>query len=304
MVERSEPNIDEERVSSVQTGSHGGPSDGEPTARSAASRRLVTDGGEEDEADSAQADDEPADASGEETAEEADDGDAEADPADEADAEREGGQEEQAQAEEAEAEEAEETDTEEEAEAEEGEEAQEEAGLVYLDLEGLFLDVLGLEVDLNEVVLDVSAQPGSNRLLGNLLSSVSGLLDGGPGSLLSGLGGGLSSGLNRVLGSVKTTLTTIVPFVGGGEESESESEDEGEGDGGRSFVPSIGSWLRSGLSRLIAALPLEKVIAQIVRTTLEVLLERTEAEPGDVPGVDEEATAQPEEPGAQAEAQS
>lgn len=59
--------------------------------------------------------------------------------------------------------------------------------LIYLDIEGLFLDVLGLEVDLNEVVLDVSAVPGSGNLLGNLLSAVAGLLDDGLSDMLGGL---------------------------------------------------------------------------------------------------------------------
>lgn len=81
--------------------------------------------------------------------------------------------------------------------AEEGEGEEEEGGegesakVLHLDLEGLFLNLLGLEVDLNEVVLDVDAVKGENNLLGNLLSGVAGLLKpmsgGGLGSLLGGL---------------------------------------------------------------------------------------------------------------------
>jgi hypothetical protein len=41
----------------------------------------------------------------------------------------------------------------------------------------LNLDLLGLVVDLNQLVLDVTAQPGAGNLLGNLLCSVLGLLD-------------------------------------------------------------------------------------------------------------------------------
>jgi hypothetical protein len=68
--------------------------------------------------------------------------------------------------------------------------------ILYLDIgEGLFLDLLGLEVDLAEVELDISAVPGSDKLLGNLLSAVAGLLDGGLAGLLDDLlpGDGLPS---------------------------------------------------------------------------------------------------------------
>lgn len=59
--------------------------------------------------------------------------------------------------------------------------------VLHLDVEGLFLDVLGLEIDLNEVVLDVTAVPGPRKLLGNLLSTVAGVLNGS----LSGVVGGI-----------------------------------------------------------------------------------------------------------------
>ena len=62
--------------------------------------------------------------------------------------------------------------------------------ILHLDLAPLFLDVLGLQVDLSAVVLDVSAAPGSGNLLGNLLCNVTGLLD-SP--------GGLARVLNQVL---------------------------------------------------------------------------------------------------------
>jgi hypothetical protein len=84
----------------------------------------------------------------------------------------------------------------EENEAEESGDDEEGTTILYLDIgEGLFLDLLGLEVDLEEVELDVSAVPGSGKLLGNLLSAVAGLLDGGLAGLLDDLlpGDGLSS---------------------------------------------------------------------------------------------------------------
>jgi hypothetical protein len=43
----------------------------------------------------------------------------------------------------------------------------------------LHLDLLGLVVDLNQVVLNITAEQGPGNLLGNLLCAVAGLLDGG-----------------------------------------------------------------------------------------------------------------------------
>ncbi|MFH5802020.1 hypothetical protein [Haladaptatus sp. CMAA 1911] len=56
----------------------------------------------------------------------------------------------------------------------------EESNVLYLDLKGLFLDLLGLEIDLDEVELSITAIPGPSRLLGNLLSALTKLLDKGP----------------------------------------------------------------------------------------------------------------------------
>jgi len=69
--------------------------------------------------------------------------------------------------------------------------------ILHLDLGPLNLDVLGLQVHLNQVVLDIVAQSGAGNLLGNLLCAVAGLLDGSP---LSGLLGQLSTLLNQILG--------------------------------------------------------------------------------------------------------
>ena len=69
--------------------------------------------------------------------------------------------------------------------------------ILHLDLGPLNLDVLGLQVHLNQVVLDIVAQSGAGNLLGNLLCTVAGLLDGSP---LSGLLGQLSTLLNQILG--------------------------------------------------------------------------------------------------------
>jgi hypothetical protein len=50
--------------------------------------------------------------------------------------------------------------------------------ILTLDLGPLDLDVLGLVVELSEVNLDITAEPGPGNLLGNLLCAVAGLLDG------------------------------------------------------------------------------------------------------------------------------
>ena len=65
--------------------------------------------------------------------------------------------------------------------------------ILNLVLGPLHLNVLGLVIDLNQVVLDITAQPGPGNLLGNLLCAVAGLLDG------SGING-LATLLNRLLG--------------------------------------------------------------------------------------------------------
>ena len=50
--------------------------------------------------------------------------------------------------------------------------------ILHLELGPLDLDVLGLIVHLDRVVLDLSAAPGAGNLLGNLLCSVTNLLNG------------------------------------------------------------------------------------------------------------------------------
>ena len=50
--------------------------------------------------------------------------------------------------------------------------------ILHLELGPLNLDLLGLVVDLNQVVLDITAVAGAGNLLGNLLCAVVGLLDG------------------------------------------------------------------------------------------------------------------------------
>jgi hypothetical protein len=71
--------------------------------------------------------------------------------------------------------------------------AQAVCDILHLELGPLDLDLLGLVVHLNRIVLDIDAVSGPGNLLGNLLCAVTGLLD-DP--------GGLSQLLNQILGSI------------------------------------------------------------------------------------------------------
>jgi len=50
--------------------------------------------------------------------------------------------------------------------------------ILTLDIGAIFLDLLGLEVDIAPISIDITAVPGAGNLLGNLLCAVAGLLDG------------------------------------------------------------------------------------------------------------------------------
>jgi hypothetical protein len=65
---------------------------------------------------------------------------------------------------------------------------------LHLVLGPLNLNLLGLQVTLNQVVLDITAIPGPGNLLGNLLCAVANLLnDNAAAAALAGL-------LNQILG--------------------------------------------------------------------------------------------------------
>jgi hypothetical protein len=65
--------------------------------------------------------------------------------------------------------------------------------VLNLVLGPLHLDLPGLVIDLNQVVLNITAVPGAGNLLGNLLCAVAGLLD-GPSPL-----GAIAGLLDRIL---------------------------------------------------------------------------------------------------------
>ncbi len=66
--------------------------------------------------------------------------------------------------------------------------------ILNLVLGPLDLNLLGLEVHLNQVVLDIVGTTGAGQLLGNLLCAVAGLLDGGAAL------GQIAALLNQILG--------------------------------------------------------------------------------------------------------
>jgi hypothetical protein len=68
--------------------------------------------------------------------------------------------------------------------------------ILHLELGPLDLDLLGLEIHLNRVVLDIEAQPGPGNLLGNLLCTVASLLDSN-GSLRA-----ITTLLNQLIGAL------------------------------------------------------------------------------------------------------
>lgn len=121
-------------------------------------------------------------------------------------------------------------------------EDEEGTNVLHLDLEGLFVNLLGLEVDLEEVVLDLRAVPGEGKLVGNLLGQVAGLLDDG---LLSGLGG--------LLGGEDGGLLTSLPGK-------------------------IVSWVKEQLNSLAESIPVEEVLTNVINELLQELFDSTDGE--------------------------
>jgi hypothetical protein len=76
--------------------------------------------------------------------------------------------------------------------------------ILHLVLAPLDLDLLGLRVHLDRVVLDIVAATGAGNLLGNLLCAITGLLDGG--TPLSGLLAQLNNLLSQILDALNLGL--------------------------------------------------------------------------------------------------
>jgi cobalamin biosynthesis protein CobT len=102
-----------------------------------------------------------------------------------------------------------------------GDDEQEGCPVLNLDLGPLDLNLLGLRVELNRTLLDVTAEPGDNNLLGNLLCAVSGALDGV--DLEEVLGGALEGVVDSVTGLIEG-------LGGGGDDDEDDDEDDEDDD--------------------------------------------------------------------------
>ena len=86
--------------------------------------------------------------------------------------------------------------------------------ILHLELGPLDLNLLGLRVQLNQVVLDVTALRGPGNLLGNLLCAVAALLDGVDlGSVLGGLLQNLIDALIRLLEGIGAPAAPAAPSV-------------------------------------------------------------------------------------------
>lgn len=72
--------------------------------------------------------------------------------------------------------------------------------ILHLELGPIDLDLLGLVVHVDQIVIDIDAEQGPGNLLGNLLCAIAGLLDPSPG------GGGLLQALAQLLNQVLTIL--------------------------------------------------------------------------------------------------
>ena len=72
--------------------------------------------------------------------------------------------------------------------------------VLHLVLGPLDLDLLGLQVHLDKVVLDIVPATGAGNLLGNLLCAITGLLDGTP---AGGLLGQIADLLNQILAALR-----------------------------------------------------------------------------------------------------
>jgi len=85
--------------------------------------------------------------------------------------------------------------------------------ILHLRIDAIHLNLLGLKVDTSNICLDITAQSGPGNLLGNLLSNVANLLNGGTslGDILGGLTATqtstLASGLTNLLNGVFSRLT-------------------------------------------------------------------------------------------------
>jgi hypothetical protein len=124
--------------------------------------------------------------------------------------------------------------------------------ILHLELGPLDLNLLGLRIQLNRVVLDITAERGPGNLLGNLLCAVAGLLDGNPTA-------GLAALLNRILGILNPNPFSGAPVVGtatrGGTVTQVASADVARFTGRRGNLFAI-TRLRDTAGAVIATVPI------------------------------------------------
>jgi hypothetical protein len=77
--------------------------------------------------------------------------------------------------------------------------------ILFLDIGPIFLDLLGLQIDISQIVIDITAVTGAGNLLGNLLCAVVGLLD-PPQSPLRGALTNLLNTINQILSNLLSGL--------------------------------------------------------------------------------------------------
>jgi hypothetical protein len=76
--------------------------------------------------------------------------------------------------------------------------AQGTCSILFLNIQPIHLDLLGLVVNLDVVTLDVHGETGPGNLLGNLLCALTGLLD--------NVGGGATTAIQQKVAQVNSTL--------------------------------------------------------------------------------------------------
>jgi hypothetical protein len=92
--------------------------------------------------------------------------------------------------------------------------------ILHLRIDAIHLDLLGLKVDTSNICLDITAHSGPGNLLGNLLTDVAHLLDGGTplSTILSGLStdqlSTFTTGLTNVLNGVFSQATAPSAVTG------------------------------------------------------------------------------------------
>lgn len=135
--------------------------------------------------------------------------------------------------------------------------AEEGTRLLHLNLDGLFLDLLGLEVDLDEVTLNLTAAPGDGKLLGNLLSAVGGLFDTPDLGELLGFGGDDEDGDGESrLGSLLPGLPSLSPM-----------------ERARSVAGWLAGKIRELFGSILSSLPLEDLLSQFLEEVVSQLVD-------------------------------